>query len=271
MKASILAAGWAFSAACANAASPFDGRWVDELKTQMGEAGFDTYLVSNGIYECGSCRPPRSYPADGRMRPVAGDRSVISESVAIPGPRTMVTRTVDGEMTRVTTMTVAPNGLTATYVFLDQWPGLKKRLRTEYLAKRVAPAPAGAHAVSGSWLGVRYVEVPEEYRSVDLRETNGQFTRSNFRHGHYTARIGGPAVAVTGDGKNIYKALIRAPDARTRIETILLNDKAVVVRTYSLSAGGKSMVTTVRQPQDGSTFTTTSHRESAVPAGREVS
>ena len=261
MRAAVFATALAFAEASAQATSPFNGLWVDDLKTQMGQAGFDTYLVWNGIYKCESCDPPRNYPADGKMRPVAGDTSVLSESAAIGGPRTFITRTVDHEMTRETTMTVAPNGQTATYVSLDKWPGRTKRLRTEYLAKRVAPVPAGAHPVSGSWLGVRYVEVPEEYRSVDLKEADGRFTRSNFRHGHYTAKIGGPPVPVTGDGKDFYKAVVRAPDDRTRIETILQNDKPVIERTYRLSANGKSMVTTVRDPKDGHLFRTTSRRK----------
>lgn len=260
MRAVIVAAALAFSATSARAASPFDGRWVDDLKTQIGVAGFDTYLVSNGIYKCESCRPPRNYPADGKMRRVTGDPSVIAESVTIHGPRAIVTRTQDHEMTRDTTMAVAPNGQTATYVSLDKWPQRSERLRTEYLAKRVKPAPAGTHVVSGSWLGVRYVQVPEEYRSVDLNEANGQFMRSNFRHGHYTAKIGGPPTPVRGDGKDIYQAMVRAPNERTRVETILLNGKPVVERTYMLSADGKTMVTTVRDPEDGSVFSTTSRR-----------
>jgi hypothetical protein len=164
-------------------------------------------------------------------------------------------------MTRETTMTVAANGQSATYVSLDKWPGLMERLRTEYVAKRVGSAPAGAHAVSGSWLGLRYLEVPVEYRSVELKEANGYFARSNFRHGRYTAKIGGLAAPVTGDGKNIYKALVRAPDARTRVETLLLNGKPVVERTYRLSADGTFMVTTVRDPKDGSEYSATSHRK----------
>ncbi len=244
----------------AHADSPFDGLWVDDLKTQMGEAGFDNYLVTKGIYKCESCRPPRNYPADGRMRAVADDPSVISESVIIGGPRTIITRIIDHEMTRETTMTVSRDGTTANYVALDTWPARTKRLRTEYIAKRVAPAPVGAHPVSGSWLGIRYVGVPEEYRSVDLKEANGQFTRSNFRHGGYTAIIGGPPAPVTGDGKNIYTVMVRAPDARTRIETILLNNKPLVQVTYTLSSDGKSIVTIVRDPKDGSVFSTTAHR-----------
>jgi hypothetical protein len=163
-------------------------------------------------------------------------------------------------MTRETTMTVAPDGKTATYVSLDKWPGHRARLLTEYIAKRVAPPPPGAHAVSGSWLGLRYLAVPLEYRSVRLEEANGRFTRIDFRHGRYSARIGGAPVPVTGDGKNIFKAVVRAPDARSRIETISLNGKALVERTYTLSADGKALATKVRDPEDGSVFMTISHR-----------
>lgn len=256
----IVAAALALSAGPAQAPSPFDGLWVQQLDTQADQAGFDKYLVANGIYECDSCTPPRRYPADGRMRPVAGAHTPTSESVRIAGARTMVTRIVEPQMVRVTTMTVAPDGHSATYVSLDKWPGRAKLLRTEYLAKRVAPAPPGAHAVSGSWRGLRYVEVPVEYRSFDLSEANGHFSRSAFRYGHYTARIGGPAVPLTGDGRNIFLITVSAPDAHTRIETLLLNGKPVQETTYRLSADGKSLVSSVRDAKDGSVFTTTSHR-----------
>ncbi|HEX3423866.1 MAG TPA: hypothetical protein VHS33_10770 [Sphingomicrobium sp.] len=262
----ILAAALVLSGASTHAASPFDGLWVDDLQTQMGEAGFDTYVVANGGYACDSCRPPRNYPADGKMRSVPGDNSVLSESVTVTGPRTIVTRIVDREMTRETTMTVAPDDKTATYVSLDKWPSRTKRLRTEYVAKRVAPSPPGANAVSGSWLGIRYLEVPVEYRSVNLKQTGNSFTRSNFRHGRYTAVIGGPPVLLTGDGQSTYKARVRAPDPRTRVETILLNGKPVVERTYRLSFDGKSMVTTVRDPKSGHVYSITSHRRSAAPS-----
>lgn len=258
-----LAVTMAISAASAPAAaaSPFDGLWVDALKTQVGEAGFDAYVVADDRYTCSSCSPPRSYPTDGRMRPVPGDPSVIGESVTIAGPRRIVTRIASRQMTRVTTMTVAADDRTATYVSIDRWPGSAKALRTVYLAKRVTPAPAAAHPVSGSWRGVAYTEVPEEYRSVRLTEIHGRFTRSNVRRGHYTARIGGPGAPVHGDGQNIYRAVVRAPNARTRVETILLKQQPVVERTYRVSADGRSMTTSVRDPKDGQTFTTVSHRK----------
>lgn len=261
LKAALVAATLIFIDAGNTAASTFDGLWVADLKTQMGQAGFDNYLVENGNYKCESCRPPRSYPADGKMRDVSGDGSAVTEAVTIAGPRTIITRIVDHKMMRETRMTVSPHNRTANYTSLDEWPGRAKPLRTEYVAKRIAAAPAGAHPVSGSWLGLRYLVVPEEYRSVRLKEANGQFTRIDFRRGRYTAEIGGAAAPIQDDGKNIFKATVAAPDDRTRIEVVSLNGKPLVERTYSLSADGRSMVTTVRDPADGSVFRTTSRRK----------
>ena len=256
----ILTAALALAGASGNAASPFNGVWVDDLKSQMGETGFDIYLIAKGIYKCYSCSPPRSYPADGKTRPVQGDTSV-KESVNISGSRAITLRTTSPNMTRETTMTVAADDRSATYVSLDKWPGLAKRLRTEYIAKRVASSPPGAHPASGSWLGVTYIKVPEEYRSVSLMEADGHFARSNFRHGHYIADIDGPAVPVTGDGRDAYQAEVRAPNLRTRVETVLLNGKPVIVRTYTLSQDNRSLTTEVREPGTRNVFSTISHQK----------
>lgn len=142
MRAQAVAAALILMSGRAALASPFDGLWVADLKMQMGQAGFDNYVIKNGNYTCESCRPPRNYPADGRMRSIPGDVSVLSEGVSIAGSRTIVTRIVDHEMTRVTRMTVSPNGKTATYVSLDKlatpsccapriWPNALLRLRLE--------------------------------------------------------------------------------------------------------------------------------------------
>lgn len=242
------------------AKGPFSAVWVEDLKAQAGDAGFDKYLVAGGVYNCESCRPPRSYPADGKMRPIPGDISVLSEGVTIAGPHRIVTRIVDREMARVTTMTVSPDGQTATYVSLDKWPGKAKRLRTEYIARRTVAAPKGANEVSGTWVGIRYVSVPVEYRSVRLKEADGLFTRINFRSGTYTAKIGGPDAPVTSDGKDIFRASVTAPDAWTRVETITLNGKPRVIRTYRLSPDGRTLTTTAKNPSDGSAYIATSHR-----------
>jgi hypothetical protein len=249
------------SAGSASAASPFDGRWVDDLATQINAEHADVYLVSDGIYRCASCDPPRSYPADGRPRPVPGDAETVSESVSIAGPTRIVTRNVGRRMIRETTMTVSADDKTATYVSLDTWPGVATPLRTEYLARRVAPAAPVAHPVSGSWLGVRYVEVPVEYRSIELRDEGGRLSRSSFRRGRYTAVYGGPTVPIKDAEFEGLSAKVRKPDDQTIVETVLVGGNPTTERTYRLLPGGRTMETVVKNLGNGEIFRITSHRQ----------
>jgi hypothetical protein len=255
----IAALAFALAAGAAQAASPFDGTWVDDLDSQTGVDHVDVYLVAGGTYHCDSCVPPRAYPADGVARPVAGDPGVVSESVRVAGPRSIVTRIVGPDMIRETTMTVAADDRTATYVSLDDWPGRASGLRTEYLARRIKPAPPGAHPVSGSWQGVRYTAVPEEYRSITLIDTAEGLSRSSFRRGRYTARYGGPPAPIEGVTGG-YQVEVGRPDPNTRTETILLAGKPLTERTFRLSPDGQAMETTVKDLAGGGVFRATSHR-----------
>ncbi|MBS0333145.1 MAG: hypothetical protein JSS35_10295, partial [Proteobacteria bacterium] len=147
-------------AAVAHAASgPFDGKWQAELGDQVEANRTDAYLVANGRYRCDSCKPPRAYPTDGVARPV-GDPRVSAESVRISGPRSITTHMIEPDMIRDVTMTVDADDRTATYVALDRWPHADRPLRTVLKARRIRPAPRGAHPVSGSWKVIGYTEVP---------------------------------------------------------------------------------------------------------------
>jgi hypothetical protein len=196
---------------------------------------------------------------DGKARVVAGDPGV-SESTVIVGPRSIMTRIIDTDMTRETTMTVSRDGQTAVYIALDKWPGRSRRLLTKYIAKRVAPAPAGAHLVSGSWLGLAYVVVPEEYRSIDLKESENGLTFHNLRHGYYTARYNGPASTLHLPGDDTYRVKVTKPAENTRVESVYKDDKLIIERTYVISADGNSLTTTVYHPKDGTSISYTAHK-----------
>jgi hypothetical protein len=62
------------------AVDPFSGTWVADLDSQSG-LGKDVYLLAGGQYRCDSCTPPRSYPADGTLRPIGGPQPT-SRSIA---------------------------------------------------------------------------------------------------------------------------------------------------------------------------------------------
>ena len=247
------------AAAAAPAASPFDGRWVADLDTQTGLAT-DLYLVADGRYRCDSCSPPRAYRADGRPHPVPGDDQVAWESVRIAGPRTIVTHIEGATLSRTTTMTVSPDGLTATYTSNDRRPGVKGPLRTVYVARRTAPAPAGAHAVSGAWQGLRYVTVPEQQRTMMLRVEGDRFVYRHALGYSFTARFGGGFVPVGGPYKVPVFASVRRLDGRTIEETRRSNGSITMVRTYTLSPDGRSLDVAVTDPATGHTFRATSRR-----------
>jgi hypothetical protein len=156
----LLAAPAAAGPRMAPRAPSFTGRWVAELDTQSG-LSTDAYLLKDGIYSCTSCSPERHYPADGKLHPIAGDPDRASESVTITSPRSIVTRIEEPAIRRSTTMTVSRDGAIATCTSIDHRPGIAKALKTVYVARRIAPAPPGAHAISGKWKGMRYVSVPE--------------------------------------------------------------------------------------------------------------
>jgi hypothetical protein len=257
MKLAILAL--ALMAGAAQAKSPLDGVWLADLDSQAMPRQVDVYLVRDGRYRCDSCAPPRSYPADGKLRKVEGDPEGSSESVTITGPRTMVTHIVAPSIDRTTTMTVAPDGRTATYVSLDTRPDVKGLLRTEYLARRTAEAPAGAHPVSGSWQGVRYVAVPAQLRTTELHDDGRSFSYSVPIGVRFTAEFGGPPVPVEGPYGGKVLVQVKRIDARTVEETRTEDGKVTLMRTYTASPDGSSLQTVSKNPQIGSVFKITSH------------
>jgi hypothetical protein len=243
------------------AASPFTGTWVADLDSQSG-LGKDVYLVANGRYSCESSSPPRHYPADGKLHPITGDAFVNAESVTIAGPRTIVTRVIEKAMTRTTTMTVSPDDRTATYISIDHRPGIKQPLKTVYLARRVAPAPAGAHAVSGTWQGVAYQVVPELIRTTELRDNGATLTYRVPIGATYTAPVGGGFVPLHGAGTDGQEAAVKRVDPRTIVETRRRGGNVTMVRTYRLSPNGKALTISSRYPEKNSTFRITAHRKS---------
>ncbi|MBS0361026.1 MAG: hypothetical protein JSR98_06575 [Proteobacteria bacterium] len=254
----------AATAAGAEAASsnPFSGKWVADLSTSVEADHTDVYLVMNGQYRCDSCAPRRAYPADGVTRTITGDPGVTAESVSISGPRSITTHMVEPDMIRDVTMTADADDRTATYVALDRWPNMDKPLRTVFKAIRVKPAPRGAHPVSGSWKAVGYTEVPEQYRTVELRQKGDRITIRAFRGGTVTATFGGPPQPIRGTLHDTYQARVKRIDANSFVETVeTLEGHPVTERIFTLSADGQSMERVTKDLDTHETFASTYYRK----------
>jgi hypothetical protein len=184
----------------------------------------------------------------------------VAETVTISGPRTIVTHIVSPALERTTTMTAAMDGLTARYVSIDHRPGISTALRTEYLARRMAAGPAGAHPVSGTWQGVKYVAVPELVRTTTLRVTGDRFSYSTPLGTSFTARLGGSAVPLRTTSGSDLRVAVRRTGPRTITETVTRGGEIVAVRTFKLSPDRQSLEIATTDPATRTTFRAISRR-----------
>ena len=143
---------------------------------------------------------------------------------------------------------------------IDKRTDVPGRLRTEYVAERIAPSPPGAHAVSGRWRGLRYVSVPDSYRLKSFRQDGARLTVSSPRGGAYSANLDGPFEPIgAADGKA--SVAFRQTDPRTIIETFKDGDKVAQVRTYALSPDLRSLEITTTDAATGVIFRSSSYRK----------
>jgi hypothetical protein len=259
-KAAALAAAAAalVSAAPRKPEGPLTGTWVADLGAQQG-LPTDVYLVQGGTYSCESCVPRRRYPADGRLRPVS-DSPRILESAAIVDSRTLSTRIVQSDLDRTTRMRVARDGRTATYVSIDRRRGIEGPLRTEYLASRAAPAPAGAHAVSGSWRGVRYVSVPVQLRTTILGDGAAGLSYRTGAGFSYEAPYTGAFVPIRGPYDGSLSVSVRRLGARRVVETRRRGASDVQRRSYTVAPDGRTLEIATTDLATGVTFRITARK-----------
>lgn len=238
--------------------SAITGIWVADLGSQQG-LPTDVYVVRDGAYSCESCIPPRRYPADGRLRPVAGSPGV-SEAVTVVDSRTLSTRIVQPDLDRITRMKVARDGQTATYVSIDRRRGIKGPLRTEYLARRAGPAPAGAHAASGTWQGVRYVSVPLQLRTTILTDGSDGLSYRTGTGYSYSAPWGGGFVPIRGPYDGSLSVSVRRDGPDRVVETRRQSGSDVQRRTYTVSSDGRRLEIATTNLAAGTTFRVTARR-----------
>jgi hypothetical protein len=244
--------------------SPLSGTWVADLDTQQG-LPTDVYLVRDGIYSCESCEPPRRYPSDGRPHLVSRD-PVVSESVRIVDAWTISTHIVQPDLVRTTRMRVSRDGRSALYVSIDRRRGIRGPLRTEYEARRTAPAPAGAHAVSGTWQGVRYVSVPIQLRTTILNDSGDRLSYRSGSGFSYTAAFDGAFAPVAGPYDGSITVSVRRLDANRLVETRRRNGQDVQRRTYTVAPDGRSMEIATTDVAANSTFRITARRQQSARA-----
>ena len=190
-----------------NAAAPgsaqaagIDGTWKADLSSVQIEQKPDQLLLQNGQFSCATCTPPLTVAADGAMHAVTGRPYADQISVKVDDDHN-VTRTAqkNGKTSGETKYSVSADGKTLTISFTDSSVANAKPVTGSYTETRVADAPAGAHAISGSWKLDKYNNVSDEGLTVTFRTDGDMLHMSSPVGTSFDAKLDGTDTPIKGD------------------------------------------------------------------------
>jgi WD40-like Beta Propeller Repeat len=224
------------------AQSAFNGTWkVNTNKVRFSKKP-DMYVLENGVWHCKSCVPAINMKADGRDHPLP-EPSACAEtaSVKVIDARTILItdRGKDGTVTATTKGTVSPDGKTLTFESTGTCNAKGEALTDKEVEQRVAQGPAGAHAISGSWLAVK-AEAPADERTETIKVVGDSITDSSATGESFTAKFGGPSVLIQGDPDHETVA-VRLISKNTLEMTYRINGKPVGRDRETVSSDGKTI------------------------------
>jgi hypothetical protein len=155
-----------------------------------------------------------------------------------------------GKVTGTSTDTVSADGSTITSTFTSYYG--EKPVKGTATAKRVGPAPPGAHAVSGSWMLNSYPEISEAARIIVVESSangikwtwNGQITDAKFDGKQY---------AVQNDPQQTLVTLKKINDRQFE-ERDTSEGKVQNITMWTVSADGKTMTQVSEDPVHGTKF-----------------
>jgi hypothetical protein len=244
--------------AAAFASSAFDGTWkarVDSLKV-TGKP--DVFVIADGMYTCTSCSPQIKVKADGTDQKVSGHDYYDSVAVKIVDPHTVeITNKRAGKVVGTNSLAVSGDGSTLEGKFTD-YNGAKPATGS-YTEKRVAAAPTGAHAVSGSWQQNSLSEGNDALTVVSYKMgSDGLTMQSNGQS--YDAKFDGKEYPIAGDPGHT-SVTLKKIDANTVEETDHRGGKVTDEIRLATSKDGKTLEVTDKDVVHGQTTTLTLEKQ----------
>jgi len=224
--------------AIAVANSPFDGTWKTRVDSVKVSGKPDVYLVAGGMYECSSCVPVYKIKADGTDQAVVdtGYRDHIAFKVLSPTAVEMTAKKA-GKTVYAGTMTVSADGSQLASSFTS-YAG-EKPATFAFTETRTAPAPAGAHAISGTWRQDNMSSMSDVTSTVTLQSTPGGLKM--MWNGQTTdAKFDGKEYLTSGDPGKTHVSLKKISEVQIE-ETDRREGKVYDVIVYTATADGKSI------------------------------
>jgi hypothetical protein len=220
------------------AGGPFDGTWktrVDSIK-QSGKP--DTFDVSQGMYHCASCVPEIKVKADGSDQSVTGHDYYDSVAVRVVSPTSLeITNKRAGKTVVALSYSVSDGGAMLNGKFTD-YTGAQL-VTGNFSEKRVGPAPAGAHAASGSWQTEKLTDMSDVGRAVTYAMTADSL-QMTYNGQSYDAKFDGNDYPIAGDpGKTVVS--VKRVGSDTIEETDKRGGKVTDIIRSTVSGDGKTL------------------------------
>jgi hypothetical protein len=225
----------------AMAQSPFDGTWrLDTSASQPSTYHYD-YLLKDGIYHCTTCDPPIEVRADGQDHKITGDPCSDTASVKVVDDRTTEeTEKKNGKIVGTLRMVVSADGKTATDDWTESCNAKGDVVAGQDIMSRVAEAPRGAHAISGSWKVSKRLNRSESAVLITLKLEADTFSFADPTDQHYKAKLDGTETPFEGDLSGSVVSVKRIGE-NTIEETDREDGKVVRVARFVISDDGKTL------------------------------
>lgn len=223
------------------AQSGFDGTWKVDLNSAM-PTKTNVWLLQNGTYKCTSCNPMIDVKADGQDQQVTGQPFDTISVKIIDHLTVKEVEKKNGQIVSDENFTVSSTGDTAT----DEFANWKISM------VRLAKAPPGSHALSGSWKPSKMESISDEELLITYKIEGDILSMSRPTRESYTAKLDGTDAPYKGN-PDTNGVSVRRIDKSTIEETDKLNGKVLSVTRMTVSLDGKSMTVSSKDAQDGTT------------------
>lgn len=236
----------------ATAQSAFEGTWKIDLKKVEMPKKPDILLLKDGVYECKTCVPPISVKADGTDQPVSGHPYLDTMAVSVVDDHAI--HEIDkkaGKVISDSTMTVAADGKTAEFEFTNSSSNDTAPVTGAGSMTRMAAAPAGSHAISGSWRTTSYGNLSDNALTRSYKVDGDMFSMSAPTGESYTAKMDGSDAPYKGD-PGTTSVSVKKLGKHVMQETAKRDGKVISVAKMTVAANGKSMNIAVDDKLHGS-------------------
>ena len=229
-------------------AAPIDGTWLVDMKATQYSAKPKMRALASGIYNCSTCAPAFSVPADGKFHAIKGSpygteiavKVIDAKSVAYeyrakgkPTGSDIGTVSADGKSMVWSSKAIEDNGTV---------------VASEGMDVRLAPGPKGSHAISGSWRTGKANSIDAKALTVSFKDTGTMFHTSQPTGYSSVAPIGGKPVPIIGDSSGTMVS-VRRVGPTTYVTTNWLKGKQLsamtihVVNSTTISAVNEDKMT----------------------------